>query len=391
MQPAGVICEYNPFHAGHARHLRDLRERSGSDTVICLMSGEFTQRGEAAVCDKWTRARMALEHGADVVLELPFVYAVQSAREFALGAVRTLDALGCSFLGFGAETDDVACLKEAAAILQTEPDAYRERLKAELKKGGSYARASRTALGSLLPGHSREIAEPNAMLAIQYLRALRDIGSSMEPVVSRRPPGSHCARTVQGGFPGGAAIRAALKDRSLDRGEVLRGAGVPLDFEPVFGDQVLFLLISSRLRNADPALLAETAGLEPGLAERILHAVRKARTWSGLLDACTSRRFTESRIRRALLNMYFGLTDTFLRAALMDGPGGVQLLGVRRGRTDVLGWLAKNSAVPVAPSPARLPPSAVQDFGVLACDTYGLLLTPARPAGQDYLRRLQAV
>ena len=168
----GVICEYNPLHRGHAHHLERARALTGADFVVCAMSGPFVQRGEPAVLDKWTRAQAALLAGADLVLELPALFAVRAAPDFAFGGAALLAGLGVvTHLSFGAEDADLAHLTDLAAPESAEESA---RIRAYLEGGHSHPQARALARGRQLP--------PNVTLGVEYLRALRRLGSGMEPV-----------------------------------------------------------------------------------------------------------------------------------------------------------------------------------------------------------------
>ena len=147
MKIAGIIAEYNPFHNGHKYHIEQTRKITGADFIIVVMSGNFTQRGTPAIMDKYSRARMALENGADMVLELPSCYACGSAEYFADGAIALLDKLGCvDYVCFGSECGDIELLRPIAEILATEPENYSEMLRAELKSGATFPRARNRAL-----------------------------------------------------------------------------------------------------------------------------------------------------------------------------------------------------------------------------------------------------
>ena len=202
----GIICEYNPFHQGHLRQLRLAREQGGEDSVlVCLMSGNYVQRGEPAIFPKSLRAEAALRCGADLVLELPLTAALSSAEGFAAGGVRILSALGCDQLCFGTETESLEVLRRSAeANLDPAFDAL---LRRELEGGCSYAAARQRALESL--GAGEGVCSPNDILAVEYLKALLRQNSSMKPLPIRRP-GSYHADTLDPEAPSATALRAAL-------------------------------------------------------------------------------------------------------------------------------------------------------------------------------------
>ena len=186
MRVCGVICEYNPFHRGHALHLARAREESGADFIICAMSGSVTQRGCFARHDKWTRARSALMGGADLVIELPVRFACSPAPEFASGGGSLLHALGVTtHLSFGCEAESLPYLHQAAASLSDESPEFKAALREGLDAGLPYPRARALAAQQVSGINSELIALPNASLAIEYLRALP---GHITPVPVRRPP-----------------------------------------------------------------------------------------------------------------------------------------------------------------------------------------------------------
>jgi len=232
MKAAAVIAEYNPFHRGHAWQLREARHLTGADYCVVLMSPDFVQRGEIALTDKYTRTRMALDGGADLVLELPLRYACAGAGYFARGAVQILDQLRCiDVLSFGMEHPDTDLAGRIAEILSREPEPYRRALKASLSRGQSYPAARAAALSEVLSGIDERqsigtfISSPNNILALEYMKALRDLGSpiSVCPVQRRgsyhEEPSGHGDAGGMSGSPdfggiiwaGAEQIRAVLR------------------------------------------------------------------------------------------------------------------------------------------------------------------------------------
>ncbi len=174
MKAVGIIAEYNPFHSGHAYHIAKTREITGCDAVVCLMSGDYVQRGSAAITDKYTRAGMAVKGGADLVIELPVLFSLSASEIFARGAVDILTGItGISYLSFGAEKCDLTALNKAAALFLFEPDEYKISLNAYLKSGKTFPQARKEAAGSLLENPDI-LDSPNNILAIEYLKALQE-------------------------------------------------------------------------------------------------------------------------------------------------------------------------------------------------------------------------
>ena len=191
----GIISEYNPFHNGHLHHLNESKRITHSDYSIAIMSGNFTQRGETSIVDKWTKTKMAIENGIDLVIELPTIYAISSAENFADGAVRILNSLGIvDFISFGSECDDISILNDVANVLCSEPDEYRTLLSHELSKGNSFPKAREKALMMYLNDVRRfanVLSSPNNILGIEYLKALKRQKSKIEPVTVKREGAGH--------------------------------------------------------------------------------------------------------------------------------------------------------------------------------------------------------
>lgn len=220
MSTVGLITEYNPFHLGHKYHISEAKRLTGADTAIVIMSGNYVQRGEPSFADKYTKTKIALNNGADLVIELPYCFACASAEYFAYGAVSILDRLGVTdFLCFGAENNDINTLTAIADILSSEPDMYRSFLNNELKKGISFPQARETALGQYTGWNTADIhnilSAPNNILAIEYLKALSKLKSSIKPVSLKRINASYHDNSRDKRFYSAAAIRS-LAECSYD-------------------------------------------------------------------------------------------------------------------------------------------------------------------------------
>lgn len=213
MKVVGIVAEYNPFHLGHAYQLQYARETLGADYCVIVMSGSFTQRGTPALFDKYTRASYALGCGADLVLELPVIYATASAEAFALGGVSTLQNTGVvDTLLFGCEANDIAPLQEIASILVDEPEEYRQILHSELQQGKSFATARASAL--VHPEYESIISTPNNILAVEYLKALKRLNSSIQPVGLQRKGCGYHDETLQSPLASATAIRKFIYAQS---------------------------------------------------------------------------------------------------------------------------------------------------------------------------------
>ena len=200
MKIAGIIAEYNPFHSGHAHHIRETRRLSGCDFVVVCMAGSYTQRGEAACMDKWSRARAALLCGADAVFELPALWAVRSADAFARGGVAILAGLGCDCLSFGSETAELPLLRALAGLRESEPESLATAVRDALAQGKSHARARGEALAAHLSLSPELLSAPNLILGAEYIRAADALGADMEFLPVPRA-GSYHSDALDGKIP----------------------------------------------------------------------------------------------------------------------------------------------------------------------------------------------
>ncbi len=299
MKITGIICEYNPLHSGHARQLSLVRSLQGEDSgIVCLMSGNFVQRGEPAILDKRIRAEAAVQSGADLVLELPIPYALSSAEGFAAGGVSIL-APFCDYLCFGAETADADALMDTARHLLSEN--FSSALREFLDAGLSFPAARQRALEKMGCDASL-LATPNNILAVEYCKAMEN--TPMQPLVIHRPGGYHDT-VADPENPSATALRALL----------LAGQDISL-YTPanIFQDAPLHTLeageraVLGRLRTmTDGEFEALPYGSE-GLWRKLMHAARECSTLTEIMEAVKSKRYTYTRISRMVLCAFLGLT-----------------------------------------------------------------------------------
>ena len=323
MQTVGVICEYNPFHLGHARQLELLRQKLGPETaIVCLMSGNYVQRGEPAIFDKCVRARAAAEAGADLVLELPVTAVLRSAEGFAAEGVRILSALGCGFLGFGCESGDGdASLRAAEASCMPE---FEQALHTNMQTGLSYAAARQRALEAL-GQDGRLLMKPNDILAFEYCRALLTQNSPMRPLAVLRP-GDYHAYTPDAENPSATAVRRLI----LSGGDWRRYVPAECLYEEaaphalIWGERAML----ARLRGLEKQDWARAAHGSEGLWSKVWRAVQTQPDYESILAAAKSRRYPRTRLQRLLLCAYLGIdagqlaeVPPYVRALAFDERG----------------------------------------------------------------------
>ena len=358
MNVCGVIAEYDPFHKGHERHVRLAREKTGADSIVCVMSGTFTQRGLPALLPAHVRAEMALRCGADIVLQLPYAFSVREAKYFALGGAHILNALKCvTHLSFGCETADLSLLKSAAALLEQPDEKLNEAVQAGLNRGLSYAAAQGQAVAQRLNIEEKTLNAPNTALALSYLRALLRLNSPIVPVPVLREQDYHAAELEA--WPSASAVRGAiLRGDWAGIESAVPEAVLPVLRRGMLGGVCLPDGLDGILRytllNAAPDEIAQWPGVAEGLEQRILKAAETAVSREALIAAVKTRRYTYGRISRALCHGVMGVK----RADLPDLPDHVRVLGFRESARPLLRKMQK-SGFPLFTRPAKEPSAAL--------------------------------
>ena len=264
-----IICEFNPFHNGHAYLLSEAKRLTGEPNMV-IMSGSFTQRGEVAVCDKFTRAAAALRHGADLVVELPTAFAVANAERFAQGGVRIAKFFsGVHTLAFGCETDNLDALRAAAAAIRSER--VNALIAAEMRGGGYYPRALEEALRTVCGGEvAAAVSSPNNILAVEYIRALE--GTEIRPLPIMRQGAAHDSDKTSGGFASASYIRSLLRE-GKNCADLL-----PEIPRHVTRPELLDRAVLYRLRTMTAEELRALPEVGEGLENRILEAAGRAQS-----------------------------------------------------------------------------------------------------------------
>lgn len=345
MKIIGIVSEYNPFHNGHAYQVQKSVQDLGADGVIAIMSGNFVQRGFPAIHDKWLRAEMAVKAGVNLVIELPTYYATSSAENFARGAVSLLDATGVvTHLSFGSEFDDLDCLNQIADALINPTQVFEDTLRSALDKGLSYPSARDIALNTAMPELSEMINlnQSNVILGIEYLKALKQLDSSIKPfLVKRMGKGYHDLGldiVEEAPYVSASAIREAyFASGDLSTHKLNLEAYMPKEAAKAMLDSPYCAvriedfekLILYELRKSTPAALSKLREVSEGLENKLSEASLKSTNYAELLDAIKSKRYAMTRINRILLNVLLGIeqesfnlqTQGYLRVLAFDATG----------------------------------------------------------------------
>ena len=309
LQTCGIICEYNPLHLGHKKQIDLVHAQGGA--VVCLMSGNFVQRGHPAIVDKTLRARSAMLSGADLVLELPLTRALSSAESFAAGGVEILSKL-CDSICFGAETADADALMHTAALLLS--PAFSQHLRTYLDQGLSFPAARAMALEAM--GADKALVEtPNNILAVEYCKAILDQDAALTPLPIHRP-GSYHDLAPDPENPSATSLR-----RLMENGDAWQSY-VPAETTSLLADAPLHSLeqgekaILARLRTMSDADFEALPYGSEGLWRKLMHAAREKNTLEEIIAAVKSKRYTRTRIDRMILCAFLGLTQEDLAAPI---------------------------------------------------------------------------
>lgn len=349
----GVVAEYNPFHNGHYYHLQATKEITGAEYCVAVISGNFTQRGDTSIVNKWAKAYMAICGGADLVIELPTVYSISSAENFASGAVKILDNLKVvDAISFGAEANDLATLNNIANVLYEEPKAYTNILSHELKKGISYPAARENALMMYLNDikrYANTLSSPNNILAIEYLKALKIQKSKLEPIMIRRKKVYYNDNKIVDDFASATAIRKLLQGGEYAnlRKVIPRSSYTIIGQESRKGGMVLSLAkyekeIIYALRKMTVEEIADLPDVSEGLQFAIKNAANEANNLKDLISNIKSKRYTQTRIQRILLYALLGIDKKLMENSRKVVPY-VRVLGFTQKGKSLLSEISRRN------------------------------------------------
>ena len=366
MTVCGVICEYNPFHLGHGKQLRLIREQFGEDTVVvALMSGSFVQRGEPAIFDKLTRAKAAVLSGANLVLELPVTCCLRSAEGFASGGVELLTRLGCvDKLAFGCECGDLEAVLAAARAMDGAE--FESRLREKMATGCSYAAARQRALQSL-GADAAVLEKPNDILAVEYCRALLRLQSRMQPLAIRRAGDYHAAHAEQEN-PSATSVRALLTNGGDWRAFVPREAADVYEAAAIHTLQAGARAVFARLRGMTQAEWESCAHGSEGLWSKARTAAEGCRDLETLLAAVKSKRYPRTRLQRLVMCAYLGISQQMLQQT----PEYVRVLAFDDAGRAALRQMKKTAQIALVNAGERLSGTAYYDLERRAAGLYDL-------------------
>lgn len=334
----GIVSEYNPFHNGHLHHLEVSKQLTKSAFTVAVMSGNFVQRGNTSLVDKWVKTEMALKNGIDLVIELPTVYAISSAENFADGAIKILNSLGVvDFVSFGSEIGEINSLNEVANILYKEPKEFSNLITAQLKSGISYPKAREIALAQYF-GTSQKYSEilnnPNNILGVEYLKSIKKHRSHIKPITIKRDYSDYNSTKIKHGIASATAIRTMIQNNKnvhyvvpyetyelLD--ECINTGKIIPDLK-IFEKEIIYTLRKMTL--SEIALLPDVS---EGLENKIKIAANNFNTLEELISSIKSKRYTQSRIQRILLYALLNITQKDMNSSKRITPY-IRVLGFNK-------------------------------------------------------------
>jgi predicted nucleotidyltransferase len=369
MKVLGIVAEYNPFHNGHKYHIEQSKAITGCDAVVCIMSGNFIQRGEPAIINKFARSEIALRNGADLVIELPTPFAMSSAEFFGFGSVKILDSLGIvDCICFGSENGDIGSLKEISDILSSEPQEYKVELKKQLSLGLSFPVCRQNAIQNYFEAHSRRdnaelsslLETSNNILGIEYLKSITRLNSTIKPYTVKRIANQYNTSDLTGSISSATAIRNSINNSDLkdflpsDTVQALppdSGLIINKEFNEGRGPISINLfesILLAALRKASLESLREIPGISEGLEYRIKKTSGISGSFEELLSNICTKRYTQTRIQRILLSYLTGTTkndmDLFMQ---YGGPQYARVLAFNNTGRELLSKMKKNASLPI--------------------------------------------
>ena len=352
-QVLGIIGEYNPFHNGHLYHIAKSKEETGAKYVVCVISGNFVQRGDTSIINKWAKAKMALSNGADLVIELPTIYSISSAENFAEGAIKILNSLKVvDTLSFGMEAKDISILNNIANVLYTEPKEYITMLTHELQKGNSFPKARENALMMYLNDikkYANVLSGSNNILGIEYLKALKRTKSNIVPIGIKREKVLYNDEYMVDEFASATAIRKMLITRQFDDvrnampkssyqilGEELKQGHYVIDVSK-FEKEIFYILRKMTIEQ-----IKNLPDVTEGLEVSIKNAAESCNKLDDLINIIKSKRFTQTRIQRILLYALLGIDKKQMETARKVNPY-IRVLGLNNKGKELLSEIVKNN------------------------------------------------
>lgn len=380
MPICAITAEYNPFHTGHKYQIDLLKKKY--DGIVVIMSGNFTQRGDVAIINKWERAKSAVLCGADLILELPTVYAMNTAERFAFGAISIMNSIGCvDSVSFGSECGDIDKLIKAAKLIENEPDEVKDKMQILMSEGAPFAVAREKAYSGIIDNEI--LSMPNNILALEYIRHLIKSNSRIIPITHRREGSGYNSETLNTNYASASALRNSYNDYNA----IYRF--IPTESFETYKNADKHLLSNLdtaavyQIRKNGAECMKDILECTEGIENRIYNASRTASSIAEIEDISSSKRTTRAKIRRIILSSMLGIT----KEMCFEKPEYARVLSANKRGTEILAMMKKTSDIEVITKIGSYK-NKILDIDILASDIHALanINISNRNAGSDFLQ-----
>lgn len=394
MNITGIITEYNPFHHGHLYHLNSAKKNTDSHGIICIMSGNFVQRGEPAIIDKWKRAEMALLNGVDLVIELPTFYALSSAEFFAKGSVSILNSIGVvDNLFFGSECGDVNSLYKIAKVLTFESDEFKEIIKENLGKGLTYAKAREIALIEILKDESLNtiLSSSNNILGIEYIKAILKLNSNIKPMTLKREGSNYNDNELNSFFSSATSIRNNLKGNnslknlenympkpSLDILSNLKNNKYPFVFSEDMYPFIKYKLLTNCIN------FNNILEVKEGLDNKLIKEIYNSESLEEFILNIKSKRYTYTKISRILAQIFISLDNYDFNSLIDENNLYARVLAFNDTGKLILKEMKKKSTIPIITKVQKNHNNPLLSLDIQSSKAYSILNNKYNPLS-DFL------
>ncbi len=381
MKVVGLVTEYNPFHNGHLYHLEASKKETQSDCSIAVMSGHFLQRGEPAIVDKWSRAKVAVESGVDLVIEIPTLYACSSAEYFAYGSVYLLNALGIvDHICFGSEDGKLETIDEITDKLLSPSKEFQDDLKKFLRNGHSFPRARSLALNMDFE------FKANNILGIEYIKALKTLKSPITPATIKRIHSDYLDENLKGTIASATAIRKHASNLEDIKSFVPTATYDIMKHHHVYKEDLIDLLLY-KIRTSTLQQMREIHDVSEGLEHKIKKVAERVSSYDELLSGIVSKRFTKTRVQRILVKLLLNIRkDDFIE----NHPRYIRILAFNDNGKTLIKRMKKTCTLPIITNINKIQldddAKEMLNLDITATNIYKLL-TPDKIGGDDYLKQ----
>lgn len=391
MNLCGIIAEYNPMHLGHVYHIEETKKKTNCDGIVCILSGNFVQRGLPSILDKWTRAKIAIESGVDLVIELPSVFAVSSAEHFAFGGVSLLNNLNViDYISFGSEEGNLLLIDKISDLLIDEPLEYKNLLKENLNSGLSYPVARMDAIKTFLNLSTDEISilnQSNNILSLEYLKAIKTLDSKIKPTTIKRLGANYNSTEVSSSFPSASGVRAFLKDGGdinslsdklptstiLETNKNLDNLVFPFDMFPY----IKYKLLTNK------ESISNIYDVSEGIDNKILKEIINANSLEELLMNIKSKRYAYTRLSRILCKLFIGLENYDVQSIVKKPVEYARILGLNSTGAEIIKEIKKKSDIEIITKFPRKYSNPSLEIDLLATKAYSMINKNINPM-DDY-------